>query len=198
MSTQEGDNILADYILASPAEMERLRLQAHVWEADAEAMLDRHPARLVVRRRRLRRDGYPRPTQQARRIDRPRRRDRQRAGAAGGDTRLRSSEGLSKVEVLGRDALNTELPRGAFDFVHERIEAAFGLRGDINIGRRTFVMLRQAGLEGVTVRAATLALQDGHPYMRLPIVGISDMRKAIVEANLSTDEELDDLLADVE
>lgn len=250
--TREGaEGYMTDYILASPAEMERLRLQARAWEPDAETMLDRigiQPGWSCV-------DvgcgamGILGPL--SRRVGSTGRVvgiDREQPLLAAAHAYVRE-EGLSNVEILERDALNTELPRAAFDFVHERcvfphvdspeavlremialakpggiiavqeadqsswnfyppspkwprlkaiIEAAFGLRGDINIGRRTFVMLRQAGLEGVTVRAAVLALQDGHPYMRLPIAGVSAMRKAIVEAGLSTDEELDDLLADVE
>jgi len=40
--TREGaEGYMTDYILASPAEMERLRLQARAWEPDAETMLDR-------------------------------------------------------------------------------------------------------------------------------------------------------------
>jgi SAM-dependent methyltransferase len=78
------------------------------------------------------------------------------------------------------------------------IEAAFALRGDINVGRRTYALLREAGLEDVTVRAGVLALQNSHPYMRLPIMGINAMRPHILKAGLSSDAELDALLADVE
>lgn len=82
--------------------------------------------------------------------------------------------------------------------VIEIIEAAFGLRGDINIGRQTFSLMRKAGLRDVQVRAAAVALPPQHPYMRMPIIGVNAMRRRIVEAGISTDAELDDLMAEVE
>jgi hypothetical protein len=78
------------------------------------------------------------------------------------------------------------------------VESAFALRGDINIGRRTYFMLRRAGLGEVTIRASVLALQDNHPYMRMAIVGANAMRQRILSAGLATDTELDDLLGDAE
>ena len=80
----------------------------------------------------------------------------------------------------------------------EILEATFRLRGDINIGRSTFGLLRKAGLEDVTIRAAVVALQDNHPYMRLPIIALRALRPVIVQAKLATDSELDDYVADIE
>lgn len=77
-------------------------------------------------------------------------------------------------------------------------EAGLGLRGDINIGRRTFGMLRDAGLERVEVRAAVLALQDAHPYMSMLLVAVEALRGRIVSAGLASDAELDDLMAKIE
>ena len=242
---------MSQYLLASQAESERLRLQARTWEAEAEAMLDRTGAQpgwacLDVGCGAM---GILRPLEQ-------------RAGPGGRvvgidpEAPLLSSardyvreERLANVELLERDVLRSGLAPGSFDLVHERfvfphvqdppavlramielarpggvvatqeadqssygflpasghwtrlkeiIEAAFALRSDINIGRRTFGLLREAGLEQVTVRAAVLALQDGHPYMRMPLVGIAAMRKRIVAAGISTEAELDELTAAVE
>ena len=78
------------------------------------------------------------------------------------------------------------------------LEAAFALRGDINIGRRAFGLLRGLGLEGVTARAALLALHDGHPYMRMPLVALGALRAPILAARLAGAAELDALAAEVE
>lgn len=78
------------------------------------------------------------------------------------------------------------------------IEAGFALRGDINIGRKTYGMLRRLGLENVSTRAAVLALQNRHPYMRLPVLGVNAMRRHLIPAGISTDEQLNELLAEVD
>ncbi|MBC7920669.1 MAG: hypothetical protein H7Z75_06210 [Ferruginibacter sp.] len=72
------------------------------------------------------------------------------------------------------------------------------MRGDIDIGQRTFGMFKSAGLEKVTIRAAVVALQDNHPYMRMSVTAVAAMRQHIVSAGLSTEAELDDLLINVE
>lgn len=241
---------MSDYILASPKEKARLQLQARVWEAESEAMLDRigiQPGWSCV-------DlgcgamGILGPLSR-------------RVGAQGrvvgidADTHLLTAaqgyiaeEGLANVELREGDIHHTGLPHASFDLVHERfvlpyvnvqdvlcemialarpggiiaveepdqyswnyypesphwprlkaiIEAAFALRGDINMGRRTYTLLREAGLEDVRVRAGVVALQNSHPYMRLPIMGVTAMRQHIIKAGIASDAELDDLLADVE
>ncbi len=78
------------------------------------------------------------------------------------------------------------------------IEDTVALKSDINIGRRTYALLRGLGLEGVSVRAAVLALPSRHPYMRMPIAAVEAMRPRIVAAKLSTDAELAELLRGVE
>jgi SAM-dependent methyltransferase len=77
------------------------------------------------------------------------------------------------------------------------LEAAFALRGDINIGRRAFGLLRGLGLTGVTARAALLALQDGHPYMRMPLVALDALRAPILAAGLADAAELETLAGEV-
>jgi SAM-dependent methyltransferase len=80
----------------------------------------------------------------------------------------------------------------------EVIEQTFALRGDINIGRRTFALLRGLRLDDVHVRAGVVALEHGHPYLRMPIVGINAMRARTVAAGIASDTELDDLIEAVE
>jgi SAM-dependent methyltransferase len=69
---------------------------------------------------------------------------------------------------------------------------------DMNIGRRTFQLLRDAGLEGVTVRAAIIALQDRDPYMRMALTAVSTIREPILRMNAISAGELDALVAAVE
>ena len=56
-------------------------------------------------------------------------------------------------------------------------------------------MLRQAGLEEVRIRAAVIALQNGHPYMRLPVQFATSLRQRILDASLLTEAQLDEALA---
>jgi SAM-dependent methyltransferase len=79
------------------------------------------------------------------------------------------------------------------------IEDAFARAGgDINAGRRTFGMLRQAGLEDVQIRAAIVALQDAHPYKRLPVMFAASLRGSILEGGLLSEAELDAAVAECE
>jgi ubiquinone/menaquinone biosynthesis C-methylase UbiE len=79
------------------------------------------------------------------------------------------------------------------------IEAAFiQLGGDANIGQQTYAMLGRAGLEQLRIRAVVAALQDGHPYMRMPILGANGLRKVIVGKGLMTEAELDQALSEME
>lgn len=114
----------SEYLLASggTSELERLRLQARVWEPEAEAMLDRIG---VAKGWRCVDLGCG-----AMGILGPLSR---RAGVTGRvigvdvDARQLAAardylqqEGLDNVELLERDAAQSGLPRGAFDLVHVR------------------------------------------------------------------------------
>lgn len=78
------------------------------------------------------------------------------------------------------------------------LEQTFALRGDINIGRRTFHMLKEHGLEDVRIRASVQALQDRHPYRRMPLIGARAMRERMIEAGLTTGREFERLVQGVE
>lgn len=68
--------------------------------------------------------------------------------------------------------------------------------GDFDVGRRTYGMLRRAGLEAVQIRAAVRALGPGHPYRRLPIQFAISLRQRILQ--VVDEAELDELVADCE
>ena len=78
------------------------------------------------------------------------------------------------------------------------LEATLGLRGDINIGRRTYHLAKQVGLENVQLRAELVALQASHPYMRMPLVAAAATRPFMLSAGLTTEEELNHLVAAIE
>ena len=59
-------------------------------------------------------------------------------------------------------------------------------------------MQRRLGLEDVKLRAAVVSLQDGHPYMRLPIQFETVLTSRIIDAGLMTEGELDNAIADCE
>lgn len=241
------------YLLSDSAgELERLRLQAKVWEPSAEAMLDAvgvRPGWACV-------DlgcgalGILKPLSR-------------RVGAAGQvvgvdvDAKQLAAarahvleEGLGNVEIFERDAYKTALPRESFDFAHvrflfapvgrddellaellgltkpggtiaaqepdasawgyypesprwarlkEAILAAFRSGGgDFDAGRRTYGMLRRAGLEDVQVRAAVVALQGRHPYKRAPAQFAASLRERILGAGILKEPELDELIQECE
>jgi|GEM_PF-5980458 len=85
-----------------------------------------------------------------------------------------------------------------FDSDPDLLEQTFALRGDINIGRRTVHMFRACGLEDVQIRTSVQAVQDRHPYMRMPLIGARAMRERMLDAGLTTARELDRLISGVE
>ncbi len=90
-------------------------------------------------------------------------------------------------------------PHPAWDQLTRAILAAFAQGGgDFNVGQRTYGMVRAAGLRDVQVRPAVLALQHGHPYMRLPILMATSLRPRILEGGLLSEAELDEALAGCE
>ena len=244
--TATGDAYL---LSGGAAELERLRLQARVWEPAAEQLLDLIGVEPSWRCLDLgcggmgilgplsRRVG---PTGHVVGVDR----DPQQLTAARAYVQ---EQGLANVEVLDRDGYASGLPDHTFDLVHVRfvfapvgrddalltemrrlarpggilamqepdasswqchpprpawdrlkgaIQAAFAAGGgDFNAGLRMYDLLRQAGLEDVQVRAAVLALQDRHPYMRLPVQFATSLRQRIIEGGLLRATELDELLA---
>ena len=240
----------SSYLLAGgSAELERLRLQARVWEPAAEALLDRIGVQAGWRfidlgcgamgilgplSRRVGPQGHV-------------------IGVDSEATQLAAARAfvqenhLSNVEIIEHDAYHTTLPRATFDLTHvrfvfapvgrdaellqemvaltrpggvvaiqepdatswqcypahpawdrmkEAILVAFARGGgDFNAGQRTFGMLRRDGLKDVHIRAAVVALQDTHPYKRLPIQFATSLRKRIVDGGMLSEAELDNAIA---
>ncbi len=243
----------ANYLLAGgAAELERLQLQARVWEPAAEAFLDQIEIRpgahcldlgcgaMGILGPLSRRVG---PAGRVVGLDQ----DPKQLAAA---RQFVQEAGLANVEVVEGDAYCTTLPRHSFDLVHVRfvfapagrddellhemldlarpggivaiqepdthswncfppnpawdrltqaILAAFAQGGgDFNAGQRTYHMLRQAGVANVGIRAAILALQDRHPYMRSPLQFAASLRQRIVERAGMSEAQLDETLTAVE
>jgi SAM-dependent methyltransferase len=82
--------------------------------------------------------------------------------------------------------------------LRELLMAVVGRSSDPNVGRRAVALLRQARLEDVRIRAAVVAVTDSHPYMEMPLLAAPNARDRIVEAGLSTAEEMNGLLREME
>lgn len=107
--------------------------------------------------------------------------------------------GLVVAQETDQSSWNFFPPRPVWARLKQTIEATFKhFGGDANIGQQLYPMFRRAGLQDVRVRAAVLALQDSHPYMRMPIIAATGMRDVIIGANLMTAAELDATLAEME
>lgn len=163
------------YLLAGgAAELERLQLQARVWEPDAEAMLDRIGVRAGARCIDLGCGamGILRPLSR-------------RVGPAGHvvgvdtDPKLLTAarafveaEGLTNVEILQQDAYATGLPADSFDLVHVRFVFAPVGHDDALLRE----MLRLA------TRGGTIAIQepDTAPWNCFPSQPAWDRLKAAI------------------
>lgn len=241
------------YLLSGgAAELERLRLQARVWEPAAEQLLDQIGIAPGWRCLDLgcggmgilgplsRRVG---PSGQVVGVDR----DAQQLAAARAYV---DEEKLTNVEILDRDAYATGLPNAMYDVVHVRflfapvgrdhelltemlrlvrpggilaiqepdaspwachppsrawgalksaiVQAFKAGGGDFDAGTRTFGLLRSAGVKDIQVRTVVIALQDRHPYMRLPIQFATSLRQRILDGGFLAESELDEHIAGCE
>jgi SAM-dependent methyltransferase len=68
--------------------------------------------------------------------------------------------------------------------------------GDAQAGRRMYGLLRKAGLEDVSARAAALALPAGRPYRRWPLESTMATRPRTREWGLMPDDEWEQLVAE--
>jgi SAM-dependent methyltransferase len=243
--------LMAKYILASAVEHQRLRLQAQLWEPEAERLFDEiglHPGWhcldlgcgamgvLGPLSRRAEAQGQVIGV------------DTDPSALSAAQAYLQELK-LANVQLLARDVVQTGLPDASFDLVHARfvlpyirppeallkemvrlarpggwvvsqepdntawtfyppdpewerfkalLIAAFALRGDIDIGKRTYELFGKAGLEDLRLRAAVLALPPQHPYMRMPLMAMTALQPHILQQGLATAEELESMLAHVE
>lgn len=94
---------------------------------------------------------------------------------------------------------NSYPARPAFRRLVSAIQDAFAEGGgDFNAGRRTYNLLRKAGLVDVQVRAAAVACGVGHPFRRSVLQWAQFLRKRILEGDILTPPELEDCLAEVQ
>jgi hypothetical protein len=89
-------------------------------------------------------------------------------------------------------------PADSFDRLKHVIYEAFRAGGgDFNAGRRTYSLLQSAGLENVRLRAAVEALPPGHPYAAVVLQFAASLRQRILNAQILTEPELDQLTSEV-
>jgi SAM-dependent methyltransferase len=127
------------------------------------------------------------------------------AVAGRGDDLLREMLALARpggvvaVQEPIADTWRCHPPRPAWERLTEVIGAAVGQDGgDLAAGMGTYRLLRRAGLVDVHVRAVVVALQDAHPWMRLPILIAGALRPRIVGTGLLGEDDLDDVLRECE
>src|SRR5262245_51904442 len=217
------------------SELERLRLQARVWEPEVEAFFDRLGVEAGGRCVDLGCGALGVLGPLSRRVG-PGGRvvgvENDAIQVAGARAAI-EEEGWANVELAEDDAYHTRLPRASFDLVHVRflfapggrdtqllkemlalakpggvlavqepdtsswscqpphpayerlmdtVRAAFRLGGgDLDAGRRTFGLLRAAGVEDLRLRAAVVALKDRNPYLRLPAMFATSLPPRIHE-----------------
>jgi SAM-dependent methyltransferase len=105
----------------------------------------------------------------------------------GGTVALQESDSSSYI---------SDPPQPAWDRLRELTVAAFALGGgEYDTGRHLYGILRRAGLENIHVRPAVLALPDGHPFRRWPLQSVGALRTRMIEWGLTTEAELESLLA---
>lgn len=112
--------------------------------------------------------------------------------------RLTQGGGMVAAEEPDHSSWHFYPPCAAWEELLPLLEKALAMRGDINFGRRLYTLFRDSELAEVQVRAAVVALQDSHPYMRMALVAAEAMRPLMVKAGLATEAKLDELLAAVE
>jgi hypothetical protein len=89
--------------------------------------------------------------------------------------------------------------RAGFDALKPAILRAFRAGGgDLDAGTRVFPMLRQAGLEDVTVRAHVLPIPPGRAERMLPVLLAMSLRRRIIDGGLLTETQFATALADCE
>jgi SAM-dependent methyltransferase len=143
MASASGGYLLPDNV----PEIERLQMQARVWQPETEAMLDQIGLQAGWRCIDLGCGGMGILGPLSRRVGPTGR----VVGVDVGGPQLDAArlyvqdEDLANVEILERDAYDTGLPRESFDFVHERF--VFGPVGrDAELLREMLALTRPGGL----------------------------------------------------
>lgn len=111
--------------------------------------------------------------------------------------RLARPGGIVALQEPDSAAWHCYPENGAWARLRDALRAAFSAGGgNLDTGCRTFALLREAGLEDVRIRAATIALQGVHPVKRL-LVDLAELqRERILEAGTMEERDLDEALAE--
>lgn len=81
----------------------------------------------------------------------------------------------------------------------EALESTFlQVGGNANLGRVILPMLQELGLTDTRLRADTLAVPGGHPYMHMPLIGARGFREVIIQAGIMTSGEFDETMGQME
>ena len=104
--------------------------------------------------------------------------------------------GVLALQEADVSTLGCDPPHPAWDQLKEPIVAIFRRIGaDPFVGRRLFGMLRRVGLEDVRFQPAILGFRSEDPMARFMPETAAAMRRAIRDAGLLTDAELDEAIA---
>jgi ubiquinone/menaquinone biosynthesis C-methylase UbiE len=107
--------------------------------------------------------------------------------------------GVIAIQEPDISSWNSYPIRPAFRRLVSAIQDAFAEGGgDFNAGRRSYNLLRKAGLVDVQVRAAAVACGVGHPFRRLVLQMVHWLRKRILEGDILTQPELDEAISEVQ
>ncbi|MDQ0938394.1 methyltransferase domain-containing protein [Streptomyces sp. V1I1] len=102
-------------------------------------------------------------------------------------------------EETDQDSWNYFPTPRSWPYLKQLLERAFDTwGGDPNLARRLVSIVRDAGLSDVRVRSGVHAMQESHPYMRMPVLVLTGMRQVILDHGLVSAGDLDVMLADME
>ena len=104
--------------------------------------------------------------------------------------------GIVALQETDSSTYVSDPPQPAWERMKELTVAAFARGGgDYDAGRHLYRLLRRAGLENIHLRAAVLPLPGGHPFRGWPMQSVTALRARMVDWGLTTEAELDSLLA---
>ena len=111
--------------------------------------------------------------------------------------RLARPGGIVALEEPDSAAWRCYPDNEAWNRLREATRTAYARAGgDLDAGCSTFTLLREAGLEDVRIRAATIALQGAHPAKRLLAELAEAHRERILETGTMEEPEFDRALAE--